>query len=49
MGLIAGLTEREILRSNPGKIIDLYYVRREHDEYLHGIVRQKKEKDGDWD
>lgn len=48
MGFIAGLSEKQVLRKNPGNIIDLYCVRREYDEGLHGIERQR-ESDGDWD
>jgi hypothetical protein len=48
MGLIAGLSMKEIWRTAPGAIIDLFYIRREYDEHLHGIKR-KKRKDGDWE
>lgn len=49
MGMIAGLTEKQTWLSNPGRILDLYFWRREYDESLHGIVRQKSDEDGDWD
>jgi hypothetical protein len=49
MGLVAGLTEREVMRSNPGKIIDLYRLRLEYDPRLFGFASPKKESDGDWD
>lgn len=49
MGMTAGLTEKEAWLTCPGKIMDLYHIRREYDEHLHGLVRRKKKRDGDWD
>jgi hypothetical protein len=49
MAMIAGLPEEKAWKFTPGKILDLYHVRREYDEYLHGFVKRKEKKDGDWD
>jgi len=33
-GLIAGMNRKEIDRSRPGEILDLYYYRKKYDESL---------------
>ena len=40
-GLIAGLSKKEALESPPGQVIDLYIMRRNYDDAMHGIVRQE--------
>lgn len=39
-GLIAGLTKSEAMQTAPGQVIDLYIMRRDYDDAMHGIVRK---------
>lgn len=41
-GLIAGLTQSEIIHAQPGYIMDLYIYRRRYDDTQHGIRREKE-------
>lgn len=43
MGLIAGLTLEETRAAAPGLVFDLYFLRRQYDDQLHGIKRKRKE------
>ena len=42
IGLIAGLTQGEIYRAQPGYIMDLYIYRRRYDDQQHGIRRERE-------
>lgn len=46
-GLLAGLTLSETLRSAPGFVLDMYLMRRDYDDQLHGIRRKKLNEWGD--
>lgn len=46
-GLIAGLTMREAMASAPGLIFDLFFMKREYDDVLHGIRRKREDDWGD--
>ena len=46
-GLIAGLRLREMRVLRPGRICDLFVLRRMYDDEQHGIRRQKEEIDAD--
>ena len=41
--MIAGLSYEQIMRSAPGLVMDLFLYRRDYDDQLHGIIRQRKE------
>lgn len=43
-GLIAGLARAEALGMPPGMIVDLYIMRRDYDDALHGIERRSAGK-----
>ena len=40
MGLVAGLAYTEMMRMQPGLVMDLYIMRRDYDDIEHGIQRE---------
>lgn len=46
-GLIAGLRLREMRTLRPGRICDLFVLRRMYDDEQHGIRRKKESIDAD--